>query len=270
MGVVLSNIIAIYRRELQGYFVSPLAYAIAGVFWFLAGLFFILILMGPDGILATVTALDLQGQQYGVPVPPIDVPYEFVRAFLDRMGWLLLFILPLFSMGLYAEERKRGTLELLATSPVTNWAVAVGKLLGVVTFFITLILPLLVLEAIALSASTPPIPATIPLLGHVALILLAAAILSLGMFISSLTDSTILAAVLTFAVILLLLFVDLIAKTISGPIGEALGYLSLLKHYNNLIQGIFDSSSIILFGSYIILGVFLTAQSIDALRFQRQ
>ena len=56
------------------------------------------------------------------------------------MGWLLLFILPILSMGLYAEERKRGTLELLATSPITNWAVAVGKLLGVLTFFITLIL----------------------------------------------------------------------------------------------------------------------------------
>ncbi|MBF2006205.1 ABC transporter permease [Chlorogloeopsis fritschii PCC 9212] len=270
MGVILSNIIAIYRRELQSYFVSPLAYAIAGIFWFLAGLFLVLILMGPDGILTAVAAADLQGQQFGVPVPPIDVPYEFVRAFLDRMGWLLLFVLPILSMGLYAEERKRGTLELLATSPVTNWAVAVGKLLGVLTFFITMVVPLLALEAIALSGSTPTMPPIIPLLGHLALILLAAAILSLGMFISSLTDSTILAAVLTFAVILLLLFIDLVAKNISGPIGEALGHLSLLKHYNNLIQGIFDTSSLVLFGSYIILGIFLTAQSIDALRFQRQ
>jgi ABC-2 type transport system permease protein len=270
MGVILSNIIAIYRRELQSYFISPLAYAIAGIFWFLAGLFLVLILMGPDGILTAVAAADLQGQQFGVPVPPIDVPYEFVRAFLDRMGWLLLFVLPILSMGLYAEERKRGTLELLATSPVTNWAVAVGKLLGVLTFFITMVVPLLALEAIALSGSTPTMPPIIPLLGHLALILLAAAILSLGMFISSLTDSTILAAVLTFAVILLLLFIDLVAKNISGPIGEALGHLSLLKHYNNLIQGIFDTSSLVLFGSYIILGIFLTAQSIDALRFQRQ
>ena len=90
------------------------------------------------------------------------------------------------------------------------------------------------------------------------------------MFISSLTDSTLLSAVLTFAVILLLLFFDLIAKSLGGPLGDTLGYLSLLKHYNNFIQGIFDTSSFILFGSYIILGVFLTAQSIDALRFQRQ
>ncbi|MDB9460127.1 ABC transporter permease [Dolichospermum circinale CS-1225] len=267
MGIVIANIIAIYRRELQSYFVSPLAYAIASAFWFLAGLFFVMILLGPEGILVTVSAYDLQGQQFA---PKIDVPYEFIRAFLDRMGWLMLFILPILSMGLYAEERKRGTLELLATSPVTNWAVAVGKLLGVLTFLLTMILPLMGFEAIALSNSTPPISPTIPLLGHLGLLLLAAAILSLGMFISSLTDSTILSAVLTFAIVILLLFVDLIAKTIPGAIGEAVSHLSLLKHYNTLIQGIFDTSSLILFASYIILGIFLTAQSIDALRFQRQ
>ncbi|MBD0388939.1 ABC transporter permease subunit [Nostoc sp. FACHB-892] len=270
MGVVLSNIIAIYRRELQSYFVSPLAYAIAGIFWLIAGLFFVMILLGPDGILLGVAAIDAQGQQLGVPTPPIDVPYEFVRAFLDRMGWLLLFILPILSMGLYAEERKRGTLELLATSPITNWAVAVGKLLGVLTFFTTMVVPMLVLEAIAISGSNPPMAFSIPLLGHFGLILLAAAILSVGMFISSLTDSTILSAVFTFAVILLLLLIDLIAKIVPGPVGEALGHLSLLKHYNTLIQGIFDTSALILFASYIFLGIFLTAQSIDALRFQRQ
>jgi ABC-2 type transport system permease protein len=267
MGIVLNNIIAIYRREAQSYFVSPLAYAIAGIFWFLSGLFFILIL---QDILQYVAGLDIQGQQFQVPVPPIDVPYEFVRAFLDRMGWMLLFILPILSMGLYAEERKRGTLELLATSPVTNWAVAVGKLLGVLTFFTTMVLPLLVFESIVIGAASPAISPLILILGHLALILLAGSILSLGMFISSLTDSTILSAVLTFAVILLLLFVDLISKNIGGTFGEVLGHLSLLKHYNNLIQGVFDTSAIILFASYIILGIFLTAQSIDALRFQRQ
>ncbi|WP_138506791.1 ABC transporter permease [Nostoc sp. PA-18-2419] len=269
MGVVLGNIIAIYRRELQSYFVSPLAYAIASVFWFIAGLFFIMILVGPDGILPAVAALDLQGQQLGVPIPPIDVPYEFIRAFLDRMGWLLLFILPILSMGLYAEERKRGTLELLATSPITNWAVAVGKLLGVLTFFTAMVMPMLVFEAIAINGSNPPMTPTILLLGHLGLILLAAAILSLGMFISSLTDSTILSAVLTFGVILLLLLIDLIAKIVPNPVGEAIGYLSLLKHFNTLIQGIYDTSALILFASYIFLGIFLTAQSIDALRFGR-
>lgn len=155
MGLILGNIIAIYRREFQSYFASPLAYAIAGVFWLLSGFFFVIILLGPQGFIQQVAQNDLQGQQLGVPVPPVDVAYEFLRAFLSVMGSLALFILPILSMGLYAEERKRGTLELLATSPITNWAVAVGKLLGVLTFFITLLLPLLAYEAIALSAANP-------------------------------------------------------------------------------------------------------------------
>lgn len=269
MNVIFGNIIAIYRRELQSYFASPLAYAIAGIFWLLSGFFFVVILLGQQGFIQLAAQADLQAQQAGAPLPPVDVAYEFLRAYLSLISSIALFILPILSMGLYAEERKRGTLELLATSPVTNWAVAVGKLLGVVTFFTTMLLPLLVINVIALSAASPPVPPAVPLLGYLGLIMLAAAVLSLGMFISSLTDSTILAAILTFALILFLWVIEAIARNFSGSIGEALNHFSLLKHYNNLVQGIFDSSSIVVFASYIILGIFLTAQSIDALRFQR-
>jgi ABC-2 type transport system permease protein len=253
MGVVINNILAIYRKELRSYFLSPLAYVVAGVFWLLAGFFFVLILN------AISQARFAQ----------FDAPYEFVKLFLDVLGPLSLFLLPIFSMGLYAEERKRGTLELLATSPLTNWAVAVGKLLGVLTFFITLMVPLLVYQAIVYSASNPPIPPPVPLLANAALILLAASVLSLGMFMSSLTDSTLLAAVITFGLSLLLWVIEPVATMVGGSAGEVLGHLSLLKHYNNLVKGVVDTSSLILFASYIILGIFLTAQSIDALRFQR-
>lgn len=269
MKTTLSNIVAIYRKELQGYFASPLAYIVAAVFWLLSGFFFVALLLGPEGILQRAALQDLQTQQLGIPAPPVDIPYEFLRLFLGIMGSLILFLLPLLSMGLYAEERKRGTLELLATSPITNWSVAVGKLLGVVTFFITMVMPLLLYEAIALSASSPSFPATLPLLGHLGLILLAAAVLSLGMFLSSLTESTIVAAILTFGVILFLLVIDLVGKSIGGPVGEVINYLSLQRHYNNFVQGVFDPGSFTLLLSYILLGLFLTAQSIDALRFQR-
>jgi len=205
----------------------------------------------------------------GITDPPIDVPYEFLQIFLRIMGSLSLFVLPALSMGLYAEERKRGTLELLATSPLTNWAVATGKLLGVLTFYITMLLPPIACQAIALSFSNPPLPPAVLLVGHGGLILLAAGVLSLGMFISSLTDSTILSAILTFALVLFLWVIDTAANAIGGPLGTALGHLSLLTHYTNLVKGIVDISSLIVFGSYIILGVFLTAQSIDALRYQR-
>lgn len=265
MGIIFANVMAIYRRELQGYFASPFAYVIAGVFWLLSGFFFVAILLGDQGLIAQAALRD----QLGITDPPIDIAYQFLNFFLGVLGSMVLFILPMLSMGLYSEERKRGTLELLATSPITNWAVALGKLLGVLTFFISMVLPLLIYESIALSAADPPIQPTVFFLGHIGLILMAAAILSLGMFISSLTDSTILAAILTFAVILFLWVVDLIATRIGGPIGDALTHLSLIQNYNNLTQGILDTGSIILFISYIVLGLFLTAQSIEAFRFQR-
>ncbi|MBD2485859.1 ABC transporter permease [Planktothrix sp. FACHB-1365] len=265
MLVMLNNILAIYRKELQGYFASPLAYAIAGVFWLITGYFFIAILLGPDGLIQQVAYRD----QMGMTDPPIDLPYEFLQVYLRLIGTLSLFVLPMLSMGLYAEERKRGTLELLATSPLTNWVVATGKLLGVLTFYFTMILPLMGLEALALSASNPPLAPQVFLLAHLGLILFAAGVLSLGMFISSLTDSTILSAVFTFALILFLWVIDLIGSSVGGILGEGLKHLSLISSYTNFIRGIVDSSSIILLASYIIVGIFLTAQSIDALRFQR-
>ncbi|MCL6435703.1 MAG: ABC transporter permease [Leptolyngbyaceae cyanobacterium HOT.MB2.61] len=269
MRVIIANILAIYQRELRSYFASPLAYVVAGIFWLLAGIFYTALLLGPDGVIQRAALIDLQSQQLGVPAPPVDAPTILLRFFLEALGFISIFILPVLSMGLYAEERKRGTLELLATSPITNWAVALGKLLAVVTFFLTMVLPLLLYQAIAYAATNPPMSVAIVLLGHLGLILLAASILSLGMFISSLTDSTILAAIFTFALVLLLWMIDSLSKSFSGPLGSVLGHLSLLKHYGNLTQGILDSSSLILFASYIILGLFLTAQSIEAFKFQR-
>jgi ABC-2 type transport system permease protein len=266
MKMITFNVLAIYRRELQSYFAAPLAYAIATVFWLLAGLFFISSLYF---YIESAALRDAQAQQLGVTPPPLDMPAEFLQSFMGVLASLSLFVLPILSMGLYTEERKRGTLELLATSPITNWAVAVGKLLAVITVFVTMQLPLLLYAAIAFKDANPPIALAGLWLGHLGLLLLAAAVLSLGMFISSLTDSTIIAAISTFALVLLLWVTDLLAKNLPGVAGDIVGHLSLLKHYTTLTQGILDTSSLCLFASYIWLGVFLTAQSIEALRFQR-
>lgn len=263
MNTLFANLIAIYRRELQSYFSTPLSYVIAVVFWFIGGQFLVSILFSPEGLITQVSVAESQGL-----AGDIDVPYEFLKAYLNLLGSLSMFLLPMLSMGLYAEERKQGTLELLATSPITNWVVALGKLLGVVTFFSFMLLPLIVLELIAFSNSNPTFPIGVFVLGHAGLILLAAGVLSLGMFISSLSDSTVLAAVMTFGVVLLLWIIEAIAA-LPGPIAAAFGHLSLLTHFTDFTQGIFDTSGVILFASYIVLGLFLTAQSIDTLRFQR-
>ncbi|MCS6812766.1 MAG: ABC transporter permease [Cyanobacteria bacterium] len=259
MKIIMGNITAIYRKELQSYFASPLAYGIAGVFWLLTGIFF-----------AWILQRDIAFAQQGVfQGQAVDVPTLVLQDFLGTTGFISLFILPILSMGLYAEERKQGTLELLATSPITNWAVALGKLLGVVTFFVTMLVPVYTYVTIVLLASTPPFPPGVMLLGYASLILMAAATLSLGMFVSSLTSSTLLAGVLSFALVFGLWVLEIVAQGLTGSLGEILRHLSLLKHYANLLQGILDTSSLLMFGTYMVLGVFLTAQSIEALRFQR-
>lgn len=262
MMTLLANLDAIYRKELQGYFKSPLAGAIAGLFWLLTGLFLILI---TRTFIEQAAAGDL-GQS---PTPVGDVATSILQGFLSTMGSILLFILPLLSMNLYAEERKRGTLELLATSPITNWVVALGKLLAVVTFIITLLLPIALLEVYIFMQAKPPLPPQVFLVGHLAIVLLAAAVLSLGMFISSLSDSAIFAAFFTFVLVLMLWILDFLGQSIGGTAGEVLNHLSLLKHYTTLTQGVLDSPSVVLFASYIVLGLFLTAQSTDLLRFQQ-
>ncbi|MEM8602333.1 MAG: ABC transporter permease [Cyanobacteria bacterium P01_H01_bin.121] len=267
MRILAGNLFAIYRRELQGYFGSPFSYAIAGVFWLITGIFFLVIL---QSLLQQVANYDLQAQfGGGANLPPIDVATLFVQSFLGSVGIIVLIVMPMLSMGLYTEERKRGTLELLATSPITNWGVATGKLLAVLTFVIGMILPIMLYEAIAFSAASPPLPFTVFLAAHAGLVLLAASVLSLGMFISSLTESTVLAAILTFVLVLLLWILQGIGDTIGGPIGEGLNYLSLLRHYTTLTEGVLDLGSFVVFASYIFLGIFLTAQTIETLRFQR-
>lgn len=264
INTVIANVIAIYRRELQTYFFSPLSYVVATIFWLIGGFFLVVALLSPAGLIAQVAAAD----QSGFPAN-VDVAYEFLKGYLGLLGSLSMFILPMLSMGLYADERKLGTLELLATSPITNWAVALGKFLAVLTFYTSLLLPIMLCEAIALSASDPPIQPLVLFLGHLGLVLLAGGILSLGMFISSLTESTVLAAIMTFGLVLLLWVVDLVGQALQGGLGEAVAHLSLLRHYTEFTQGILDLSSLTLFVSYIVLGLFLTAQSIEALRFQR-
>jgi len=275
----IKGIIAIFRKELQGYFFSPTAYIIAAFFWLISGFFFCSIL---DELIQSVATQEQSGFLLS-----IDVVYEFLNSFLGVIiASLLLVLLPALSMGLYTEERKQGTLELLATSPITNWGVALGKLLGVVTFFTFMISPLWLYEIIIFSVASPAVTFKSILLAHLGLILLATTILSLGMFISALTANSVLAYIITFILVLvfwLLAFIgrgveDFFRNKVGGELGERLGFmiketlthLAWVEHYQNFIKGLFDSSSIILFLSYILLGVFLTAQTIEAIRFQRR
>jgi len=259
--VTIYNLFAIFRKEFLSYFSSPFSYVVAAIFWLMSGVFFSLIL---SQILENIEF----ARQAGF-ADPIDVPGDFLASYLSLLISLILVLLPALSMGLYAEERKRGTLELLATSPVTNWVVAVGKLLGALVFFSVLLIPLWIYQAIVFSAATPALPINVILLANFAVLLVAAAVLSLGMFISSLTANVIISYILTFTLVLTLWILDVFAQNLGGAIASIFSYLSLFQNYQDLIEGLLSSKSLVLFASYIFLGIFLTAQSIEALRFQR-
>jgi ABC-2 type transport system permease protein len=154
VGIVLKNILAIYQRELQSYFASPLPTSLQGCSGCWGASFWWRFCLVPRASLPRLP-WPTRPCKWGLR-RPFDVAYEFNKAYVGLLGSLSMFVLPMLSMGLYADERKQGTLELLATSPMTNWAVALGKLLAVVTFYIAMILPLMVCQAVAIGAADPP------------------------------------------------------------------------------------------------------------------
>src|ERR1700733_14093433 len=114
---------AIYRKEMGHYFVSPIAYVVIGVFLFIGAYSFNLIL---SGVIRESVQVQMQAMQFGT-AQSFDVPTQVMRSFLGWLSTLVLFFTPMLTMGVFAEERKRGTMELLMTSPVTELDIVLGK-----------------------------------------------------------------------------------------------------------------------------------------------
>ena len=110
----MRNTLAIWQREMKSYFVSPIAYVVLTVFLFLSGFFFY-------SILTAVIQSTMMQSQFGQGSQPVDVPGIVSRSFFGTTSVVLLFMIPMLTMGLFAEEKRRGTMELLLTSPVRHF-----------------------------------------------------------------------------------------------------------------------------------------------------
>ena len=172
-------------------------------------------------------------------------------------------------MGVYAEERKRGTMELLMTSPVTDTEIVLGKYLALLTLFAIMLLPTLFYAAFTFFHSDPAAPWRVLACAYLGALLMGGVLLALGSFFSSLTENQLIAAVLTFGAFLILWVIDFGSRGSSTGIGAAIGYLSVIKHYDDFTRGIIDTSSLIYYASFIFLGLFLTVRSIDSMRWRR-
>ncbi len=260
----MRGLYAIYRKEMGHYFVSPVAYVVVGVFLALSAFFF-------NYFLAAVMqqALQMQMQEMEMGMHPnIDVTMEVMRAFFGLLSTLVLFLTPMLTMGVFSEERKRGTMELLMTSPLTEFQIVAGKFFASLTLFAIMLLPTAGYLIFIYARSEPVPPWRMLVAGYVGILLLGGCLLALGSFISSLTENQLIAAVLTFAAFLIVWVIDL-GRNAGGGAGSVLQYLSVIRHYDDFTRGVIDTSSLIYYLSFMALFVFLTVRAVDSMRWRR-
>jgi len=260
----MKGLYAIYRKEMGHYFVSPVSYVVVGVFLALSAFFFNYFLAA---VMQQAMQMQMQEMEMGMH-PNIDVTMEVMRAFFGLLSTLVLFLTPMLTMGVFSEERKRGTMELLMTSPITEVQIVVGKFLASVTLFAIMLLPTAAYLVFIYLHSDPVPPWRLLVAGYVGVMLLGGCLLSLGSFISSLTENQLIAAVLTFAAFLGVWVIDL-GRNAGGGAGNVLEYLSVIRHFDDFTRGVIDSSSLIYYASFMILFVFLTVRAVDSMRWRR-
>jgi ABC-2 type transport system permease protein len=259
----MKNIIAIVQRELGMYFVSPVAYVVLTIFLFLSGMFFQTVL---SEVLRMSMMQSMQGAQTGQGAPPMDMPAIVSRDFLSSMSVILLFMIPMITMALISEEKKRGTIELLLTAPLTDAQVILGKFFAAASFFAILLLstwiPMAVLFIFGHPAKGPILTA------YLGLFLYSLSLVAIGMFISSLTENQIVAGVLSFGTFMLLWLVSVLANSAEGASKPILSYLSILDHLDDFMKGVLSTSNVIFYLSLAFVGIFLTYRSVDSLRWR--
>jgi ABC-2 type transport system permease protein len=199
----------------------------------------------------------------------IDMPVRVMGAFFGFLAFLVLFFTPILTMSVFAEERKRNTLELLMTSPVTETQIVLAKFFASLTLFALMLLPTASYMVFMFSHSEPAPPWRMLLAAYAGVLLLGGSLLALGTFISSLTENQLIAAVLTFAAFLLLWVLDIGNTGSSTGLGALVGYLSVISHYEDFTRGVIDTSALVYYFSFIVLFLFLTVRSIDSMRWRR-
>ncbi len=255
----MQNILAIWQREMKSYFVSPIAYVVLTVFLFLTGFFFF-------SILTAVVQSTMMQAQLGQGSQPIDVPGIVTRSLFQTISVVLLFIVPMLTMGLFAEEKKRGTIELLLTTPVGNFQALAGKYLASLTFLLILFLSSgLTISALFVFGQ----PEWKPILsGYLGMFLYGAALLAIGLFISTLTENQIVAVMITFGVSLALWLIDAFSTSATGVTRNVISYLSVISHLEDFIKGVIDTSHIIYYLTFAFIGLFLTYRSLESMRWK--
>ena len=250
------NVLAIAGKELRSYFASPMGYILVGLFALLFGAFFRVYLWN----------FTQRSQQMMMGGGAVNVNEWMIAGVLHNAAIIILFIMPMITMRTYAEEKRSGTMELLLTSPLTDVQIILGKFLGAMGLFASMLLVTAIDVAILFRLGNPEWKPV--LTGYLGLLLLGGCFLSLGLLISSLTKNQIVAGGMTFGVFLLLWIVNWFADGVGPTTREVLNYLSITAHLEDFVRGILDTKHIVYYLSFITFGLFLTAKSVDSERWR--
>ncbi len=205
----MRNIWVICQKELHSYFVSPIAYLLLTMFAVIFGFFF-------WNSVGYFNAASLQSQMSGQAMP-MSVNEYVIRPLLSNISVVGLFFIPMITMRLFAEEKRTGTIELLATSPIRDIEVIIGKWLSALILYGVLLLFSAVNFAFLFRYGNPDWK---PLaIGYLGLLLQAGGLLAIGTFISTLTKNQIIAGAATFGVCLLLWVLEWPSGSDSGSMG---------------------------------------------------
>lgn len=249
-------LVSLIRREFAAYFLSPIAYVTLAVFLLVTGHLFFLTLSG-------LTETGPRGGEY---------PMQALLG--DEKFWLVfLFIPPLLTMRLLAEERGTGTLEMLLTAPIRDWQVVAGKYIGAVLFYLVLWLPTLVYVPILLNLDwatwQPRIDPWPVLTSYLGVVLAGAMFLAVGLFVSSLVKSQLVAAMISLVVSLVFVVAafwrpDLDANSLTAKV---VAFVSVPEHFRrDFTRGLVDTRHLVLYLSVTAFCLFLTVRSLEARR----
>ena len=222
---------AIYKRELQAYFKTPVGYIFIGMFLLVSAFFF---------IISTL----LSG-------------YPTIDAVLYNLLSVFMFVIPILTMRLLSEERNKKTDQVLLTSPVSVPSIVLGKFFAACTIYlITLVFTLLYLTVVA--AHGEPMYAQ-TFCSYIGFILLGVTFISIGLFISALTENQIVAAVITFVVLILLNLMESFQGLVANPaFSKIISALAVTSRFNGFNMGILSLESVVYYVSVSALFVYLT------------
>ena len=254
----MRNVWTIYTKELNSYFVSPIAYILLLMFALIFGFFF-------WNALGMFIYYGIESQMRGQAFP-MNVNEQVIRPLLSNISVVGLFFIPMITMRLFAEEKRNGTIELLATSPVRDSEVILGKWLAAVSLYATMLLFTAINFSFLFRYGNPDWKPL--LIGYLGLLLQAGALLAIGTFVSTLTRNQIIAGAVTFGVCLILWVLEWVSGYETATWARVLAYMSVITHYESFAKGVLATKDAIFYLTLIFLGLFLTARSMESLRWR--